>query len=271
MAALEAFSLIGRVALEGADKVASGMNTISKNADTTRQHFEKFGNETFRTFKDVAGGTDEVSKAIYDMRNEMRQAMREQKKALSGFRLEQLKTQKSWWDLSKSMKTYTGTTKDFMKEIDKLGKAEKKINDEMLKHNEIAKMGIVQSIGQLNAMSTGSEKVAGNYKKMGNAFYTANNGLLAISHGLENIAKKGNPAALALKMVGTKGNMKDLQDQIGIINKGMMRVPAVALVAAAGVAIVFGALHKGAMKNAEYKKSFEDMGAKSPASFPAYG
>ena len=116
-------------------------------------------------------------------------------------------------------------------------------------------------------MSTGSEKVAGNYKKMGNAFYSANNGLLAISHGLENIAKKGNPAALALKMVGTKGNMKDLQDQIGIINKGMMRVPAVALVAAAGVAIVFGALHKGAMKNAEYKKSFEDMGAKVQQAF----
>ena len=72
-------------------------------------------------------------KQYMNMRNEMRQAMREQKKALSGFRLEQLKTQKSWWDLNKSMKTYTGTTKDFMKEIDKLGKAEKKINDEIMK------------------------------------------------------------------------------------------------------------------------------------------
>jgi phage-related protein len=234
--ALEAFSLIGRIALDGADKVTRGLGDIGKRTKTAGTQMESFGNETFKAMDTAVDSTDDMTKAIKEMREEMRAAMQAQKKAMQPFRAEQLKTQKSWWDLTKATKDWKGSTKDLLNEVTKLGQAEKKVTESMLKNNDIAKMGLLMQVGTMAAMSTQSEKVSQNYDRMGSALYTVNKPLLAITDGLENIAKAGQPAALALRMLGANANMKDLQGMIGLINKGLIRFQAVAI--AAGIALV---------------------------------
>lgn len=234
--ALEAFSLIGRIALDGAERVKKGLDTIGKRGRYAGQQMESFGNETFRAMDSAVDSTDDMSKAIREMRDEMKEAMRAQKKAMQPFRKQQLDVQKGYWDLNKATKNWTGSTKDLINEINKLGKAEKKINDQMMKMNEIGKMGLLQSIGAMNAMSTQSEKVSQNYDRMGKALYSVNKPLLAITDGLENMAKAGQPAAIALRQLGAGANMKELNDMIKLINVGLMRFQAVAL--AAGIALV---------------------------------
>lgn len=234
--ALEAFSLIGRIALDGADKVTKGLDGIGKRSRQTKTYMESFGNETFKAMDSAVDSTDDMSKAIRAMRDEMKDAMREQKKAMQPFRKQQLDIQKGYWDLNKATKSWKGSTKDLINEINKLGKAEKKINDEMMKMNDIAKMGLLQSIGAMNAMSTQSEKVSQNYDRMGKALYSVNKPLLAITDGLEKMAKAGQPAQIALRQLGAGASMKELNDMIKLINVGLMRFQAVAL--AAGIALV---------------------------------
>jgi phage-related protein len=244
--ALEAFSLIGRIALDGADKVTSGLGDIGKRTKAAGRTMESFGQETFRAMDTVADSTDEVQQAVKAMREEMREAVRQQKRDMGSFRLEQLKTQKAWWDLTKASKNWKGSTSDLMREVTKLGQAQKKANEAMMAHNDIAKMGLLQSIGTMQAMSTQSEKITKNYDRMGKALYGVNKPLLAITDGLENMAKAGQPAALALKMLGANANMKDLQSMIGLITRGLVRFQAVAIASGLALAGMTAALANAA-------------------------
>ncbi|MDW7616972.1 hypothetical protein SC499_20200 [Peribacillus simplex] len=60
-------------------------------------------------------------------------------------------------------------------------------------------------------------------------------------------------------MLGPTANMKQLQDMTGLITKGMMRFQSVALASAIASAVLYGSLHKAAMKNKEYAESFNTM------------
>lgn len=244
--ALEAFSLIGRITLDGAEKVTRGLDNVGKRTRRAGYEMESFGGETFRAMDTAADATDDMGRAIKKMRDEMKAAMREQKKAMQPFRKQQLDVQKGFWDLTKATKNWKGSTQDLLDEINKLGKAEKKATDAMMKMNEVGKMGLLQSIGQVNAMSTQSEKLSQNYDRMGKAIYSVNKPLLAISDGLEKIAKAGQPAAIALKQLGAGANMKDLNDMIKLITAGLMRFQMVALGAAVAFAGFTAAMAKAA-------------------------
>ncbi|MCK1982234.1 MULTISPECIES: phage tail protein [Peribacillus] len=58
---------------------------------------------------------------------------------------------------------------------------------------------------------------------------------LKVGDRLENMAKQGTAANLAISMLGKDASMKDLQDRIMLINQGLMRMNSVAL--AGGIAI----------------------------------
>ncbi|MFD6439369.1 hypothetical protein ACFWDG_06055 [Peribacillus sp. NPDC060186] len=161
--------------------------------------------------------------------------------------------------LTQAAKTYTGSTESFINKIGDLGKQEKKLVDGFVAGNDKMRGSFYKSIGSILARSTASEKIAQNFERMGNPIYKLSNPLLKVSQGIENITKKAQPAYLALKMLGPTANMKQLQDMTGLITKGMMRFQSVALASAIASAVLYGSLHKAAMKNKEYAASFNTM------------
>ena len=171
-------------------------------------------------------------------------------------------------ELTSSAGDYGGKTDEFIGKIADLGKQEKKLVDEMVAGNDRMRSSFYKSIGSILARSTQSEKVAQNFERMGNPIYKLNAPLLKVSQGLEEIAKKGKPAHLALKMLGPTANMKQLNDMTRMINAGLMRFTAVSLVAGIAAVAFYGILHKTAMKaNEEYKKAFEGMQASMSKAF----
>lgn len=169
--------------------------------------------------------------------------------------------------LTETAKTYSGTTASFIDKIGELGKQEKKLVDQFVAGNGRMQSSFYKSIGSILARSTASEKIAQNFERMGNPIYKLSNPLLKVSQGIENITKKAQPAYLALKMLGPTANMKQLQDMTGLITKGMMRFQSVALASAIASAVLYGSLHKAAMKNKEYADSFNTMKDKVKQAF----
>ena len=201
-----------------------------------------------------------MSNSWRQLSKEMRAAFAEQKAKLAPFKKQQQEVQYEFFKLAQSMKEYKGTTAEFMAELEQLGKRHKKITDEMLKNNDIAKMSFIESIATMMARSTQSEKIAQNFERMGNPLYTVNNGLLQITNNLEKMAKAGQPARLALEMLGPTANMKELNDMVTLINRGLMRHQMVAMAAAAASIMMFSALHDAAMETVPgYQQAFQEM------------
>lgn len=213
-----------------------------------------------RQLKNVQKNFKGVGEACIELVNKMRQVYEKQREAMSPLVAEQMKIKSKFFDLGMNANEYKGKTDEFIKELENLGKAQKKVTDEMMKRNEMAKISFYQTIGNMLARSTQSEKIAQNFERMGNPLYKVNNGLLRVTGSLEKMAKKGQPAYLALKMLGTGANMKELNDMTMIITQGLMRFQMVALASSVATGLLFHSLHESAMEsNKAYKKSFKEM------------
>ncbi|MGM9987234.1 MAG: hypothetical protein ACI35O_08415 [Bacillaceae bacterium] len=225
----------------GAD--TTGFDQATKRVES---NFNKMGDDLARIAKDSGTSIRGMSREWSYMSNEMKTAYKKASASLIPFKKDLKGVEYDFFKLSQSMKTYSGGTGAFMAEVGALGKRHKKITDEMMKNNELMKASFIQGIGQMMARSTQSEKIAENFDRMGNPLYKVNNGLLKISGSMEKIAKSGNAATVALRMLGPNANMKQLNDMTRMINAGMMRFPAVALIAAAAAAVFYSALFKAA-------------------------
>ncbi|NUJ19278.1 hypothetical protein FKN04_22355 [Bacillus glycinifermentans] len=193
------------------------------------------------------------------MSAEMKRAFQESRAALVPFKRQLLETEFSFFKLSRSMGSYTGTNKQFMAAVHRLGNEHKKATENMMKNNDMMKASFIQTVGTMLARSGQSEKIAANFERMGNPLYTVNNGLLRVTSGLERMARQGNAAVLALKMLGPNANMKELNDMTRMINQGLMRYTSVALAASAASIALYGGLHEAAMDNKAYAESFNTM------------
>lgn len=169
-----------------------------------------------------------------DMSTEMKQSMIRNHNELRKHRKDLMGVEHDMWKLSSQMGHYTGSTNDFMDEINKLGKDHKKINDQMINSNTSMRTGMIQTVATMSAMSGQSEKISANYDRMGGAIYKVNKPLLTVTAGMERMARSGNAASLALQMLGPNKSMKEYQDAIKTINQGIMRQQA--LVMGVGVA-----------------------------------
>lgn len=253
------------------DTTQRGFATIGQEAKQAGQSFTNFGSETYDATTTVTRGFDSMGRRIREvyrgtspeaqrMSAEIRSAFAQQRVAMSGFRDDAIKTQYGYFQLAQASKTYTGTTGEFMSEIEAMGKTHKKTMDGMMAANEMAKMSFYQSVGAMMARSTQASKISDNFTRMENPMYNVNKPLLGIADGLNKIAMRGTPAATALRMLGPTANMKQLQDMTMMISQGMMRFTSVALIAAVAAGIFYSALHKGAMEtSATYAAAFNTM------------
>lgn len=253
------------------DTTQRGFATIGQEAKQAGQSFTNFGNDAFDSTMTVTKGFDSMDRRIREvyrgtspeaqrMSSEMRSAFAQQRVAMNGFRDDAIKSQYAYFQLAQSSKEYTGTTDDFIKQIEKMGKADKKTKDNMMASNEMMKMSFYQSVGAMMARSSQASKISDNFTRMKNPIYSINKPLLGVADGLNKIAMRGTPAATALRMLGPTANMKQLNDMTMMIQQGMMRFTAVALIAAVAAGIFYGALHKGAMEtSATYAAAFKTM------------
>ncbi|CAM4012790.1 transglycosylase SLT domain-containing protein [Mesobacillus zeae] len=164
------------------------------------------------------------------MSKDMQQSMIRNHNDMKKYRMELMNSKNDMRKLGMQMGHYQGSTNDFMKEITKLGKTHKKITDQMINSNQSMKQGFIQTVATMSAMSSQSSKISDNYDRMGGAIYKVNKPLLKVTDGLDRMARSGNAASLALQILGPNASMKALQDQVRLINQGIMRQQALLMI-----------------------------------------
>jgi hypothetical protein len=217
--------------------------------------------DEMRSMGDAMGkSTREMGNNWQYMSQEMKSAYKESQAAMAPFKKDLMDVEYQFFKMAQGMKTYKGSNAEFMNDLESLGKRQKTITDNMMKQNDMMKTGFIQGIAAMMAKSGQSEKIAANFDRMGNPLYKVNNGLLQVTGNIEKMAMRSTPAALALEALGPKASMKELNDMTMLMTQGIMRMGSVALVAAASSAILYGALHKGAMDSVKgYKEAFAGM------------
>jgi phage-related protein len=211
---------------------------------------------------DMDTSTSDMRRQWRNMSTEMRAAAQRNAEALAPFREQQREIQYEFFQMAEGMSEYQGSTREFMDELTALGNRNRQVNDNMIRNNNMARMSFIQGIATMLARSTQSSAIADNFDRMNNPLYRVNNGLLRVSGGLERIAARGQPAALALEMLGPTASMKDLLKMQRMITQGLMRFQMVAMGALVVNALMFAGLHKAAKDSVPgYKQAFEEMGA----------
>nr|WP_237710103.1 tail length tape measure protein [Bacillus cereus] len=184
----------------------------------------------------------------------------EQREAMKPHIEELKRTKLAYLDAAMSMATYSGSAQDLIAQVNRIGKAEKAANDEIMKLDRMKQASILQTIGMLNNMSTTSSKLQGNLQRMGNPLYNVSRGALVATNAMERLANRSSAAQLALEFLGPTANMKQLNDQIRIINQSVMGMGQAFLVVGAGAVMFYGKLHKANMEmNPKYTKAYKDM------------
>ncbi|USK44652.1 phage tail protein [Cytobacillus oceanisediminis] len=196
------------------------------------------------------------------MSQEMRTAFYGQSASMRSLRDDQIAVQYGYFQMAQSSQNYTGSTREFMDSLQELGNRQRRINDQMIGNSLQMRTAFLQSIGTMLARSTQASKILSNYERMGNPFYSVNAGALRVADSLNRIANAGQPAAVALRLLGPTASMKQLNDMTMMITQGLMRMNAVALGAAVTSALLYSSLHKAAMNSvAGYEESFNRMTA----------
>ncbi|MGM0806525.1 MAG: hypothetical protein ACQET8_17425 [Bacillota bacterium] len=200
-----------------------------------------------------------VSETSQKMLREMKDGFKDQRDAMMKWRNDLVGAEYGFYLLSKRAKDYDTTTGNLMRSINSLGATHKTASDAMLKNDDRMKMSIYRTIGVMGNMSTQAEKTWRAINLWKNPIYLASAGSLSLLHNLQKVAQAANPAAMALKRLGKDASAKDLADEITRLNRALGVLPIAYLIAGLGAMFFYGAVHKAAMENEEYAKTWKTM------------
>jgi phage-related protein len=245
---------------EMAVRIGADISGFEKSMGDATREVNTFGTEIKNSTSNITSSLSGVSDETRTMAQNMQEAYSQQRASLAGFKAEQMAVKYQFFELAKGAKTYAGTTNEFMGEILKAGKAQKTVTENMMKNNDMLKTNFYTTVGTMLARSTQSEKIAQNFERMNNPLYKVNSGLLKVTQGLEGIAKQGQPAVMALKMLGPTANMKELNDMTRLITAGLMRFQMVALIAGVAAVAFYANLNSAAIEAVPaYKEATEQL------------
>lgn len=243
-------------------EIGADASEFQREAQRMQTQMSGLGNDMRNMAASMGTSTAQMSRNFRDMSSEMREAYRAQTESMRPFREQQREVEFGFFNMARGMQNYQGTTREFMGELLEMGNTQRRVNDSMMAADRMRLTGFIQGVATMLARSAASDKIAANFRRMGNPLYTVNNGLLRVSAGLEGIARRGTPAVLALEMLGPTANMKQLADMTRLITQGLMRFTSVALAATIVNVMMFSALHKAAMDSVPgYKAALEEMTA----------
>jgi len=147
-----------------------------------------------------------VEQELRQLKREIRLMAKEMQlanlKGMMPFQKQLLETQKKMYNLAATMHQFSGTNAEFMQQVKQLGAEYKKANDAMINANNMAKVSMIQTAGQMMNMTTQAKRIAENYDRMANPLYKVNKAGLAVANRMNQIANNGNAAVLALRNVG---------------------------------------------------------------------
>lgn len=210
-------------------------NQLNDLGDGTRRASSDYR----RRLEDMGDSTSEYSRRLRQMKAEQREAMKPH--------IEELKrTKLSYLEIVESLGQYQGSVSDLIDQITELGAAEKAANDAMINANQMGMASILQTIGMMRNMTLMADRLKGNLNAMGNPFYNLSRGALTAVAAFNRFAQSGNAAQLALEFVGPNASMKQLNDQIRIINTGLIRLQMTAMATVATFGIFTAAMVKAA-------------------------
>ncbi|MGW6151215.1 phage tail protein [Bacillus mycoides] len=206
-----------------------------------------------RSIENMGDANSEYSQRLRQLKAEQREAMRPH--------IEELKrTKLAYLDAAMGMATYSGSAQDLISQINAIGAAEKAANDAMMANDVAAQASLLQTIGMMNNMSTTSSKLQANLQRMGNPLYNLSRGALMATNAMERLANRSSAAQLALEFLGPNANMKQLNDQIRIINQSVMGMGQAFLIVGASAVLFYGKLHSANMEmNPKYAEAYKNM------------
>ena len=211
-----------------------------------RRQMDDFVTTTSRSSREYRRSIENMGNANSEYSRRLRQMKAEQRAAMAPHIEELKRTKLAYTELGMSLGNYQGSTKDLIREVTALGAAEKKANDAMINLNRMKMASVLQTIGYMKNMTLMADRLKGNISAMGNPFYSLSRGALTAVGAFNKFAKSGNAAQLALEFVGPNASMKQLQDQIRIINMGLMRLQMTSMATVATFGIFTAAMWSAA-------------------------
>lgn len=211
-----------------------------------RRQMDDFVTTTSRSSREYRRSIENMGNANSEYSRRLRQMKAEQRAAMTPHIEELKRTKLAYTELGMSLGNYQGSTKDLIREVTALGAAEKKANDAMINLNRMKMASILQTIGYMQNMTLMADRLKGNLTAMGNPFYNLSRGALTAVGAFNRFANSGNAARLALEFVGPNASMKQLNDQIRIINMGLMRLQMTAMATVATFGIFTAAMWSAA-------------------------
>lgn len=236
------------------NRIGEGMPDVARDiADETTARFDSMG----RRIRYAYRGTSEEARRMY---SEMASAHRQQSIAMRGLKDDMIGVQYQYFQLARSSQNYNGTTAQFLEQVRRIGAEQKRVTDAMINADRLQMISMLETIGMMNNMSTTSSKLRGNLQRMGNPLYNLSRGTLAVTNAMERLANRSSAAQLAMEFLGPQASMKQLNDQIRIINQSVMGMGQAFLVVGIGAALFYKRLHDANMEmNPKYAEAYKNM------------
>jgi len=147
-------------------------------------------------------------------------------------------------DVNRAMYAASKGGRAYQKMINELGVNTSDAANQAAIAMEAYKDQFIRSVDMMNAKSNQSKKMMDILPEVSH-IQRVDKFFLGIGNRLEDMAKRGTAANIALRMLGPDASMKDLNDRVMLINQGLMRMQQVAL----GLGIAFAGF-TGIMFNA---------------------
>ncbi|MED1835400.1 carbamoyl-phosphate synthase large subunit [Bacillus thuringiensis] len=259
---------LGRIG-NGMDRTARDMrNTMGREMQGmagdseyyARKYRRAYGNEIGGLMHDIGGSMRYMSAETRGMMFEMMEGFHAQKMAMIPFKEDQIKATYGFYKMAQASKDFQGTNRDFINQTNEIGKAMKASQDAQINANRLAMMGMLETIGVMNAMSFSASKTTKNLDKMANPLYnTAKPALKLVDH-LDRVARSGSSAQIALELHGPQASMKTLADTAMDLDAKMMGLPILAMGVGYSMMFMYGSLHKANMEmEPKYAEAFTNM------------
>lgn len=252
---------MGRTAQGMRNEMGRGMQGMVGDSEYyARQYRRAYGNEIGGLMGDIGSSYRYMSAEARGMMMEMQQGFYAQKMAMIPFKEDQIKATYGFYQMAQASKDFQGTNQEFINQANDIGKAMKASQDAQINANRLAMMGMLQTIGAMNAMSSAASKTTKNLDQMKNPLYNTARPALALVDSLDRVARSGSAAQIALELHGPQASMKTLTDEAMRLNTVMMGMPIVAIGVGMSALFMYGALHKANMEmNPKYAEAFNDM------------
>ncbi|EJR42149.1 hypothetical protein IIK_05652 [Bacillus cereus VD102] len=252
---------MGRAAQGMRNEMGRGMQGMVGDSEYyARQYRRAYGNEIGGLMSDMGGSFRYMSAEARGMMFEMMEGFHAQKMAMIPFKEDQIKATYGFYKMAQASKDFQGTNQDFINQANDIGKAMKASQDAQINANRLAMMGMLQTIGAMNAMSSAASKTTKNLDQMKNPLYNTARPALALVDSLDRVARSGSAAQIALELHGPQASMKTLTDEAMRLNTVMMGMPFVAIGVGMSALFMYGALHKANMEmNPKYAEAYNEM------------